>query len=120
MLSGPPPALGGVHQPVGDVVEPALGENFLDLFLGQDVGEAVGAEQEHIAPLHRHAGELGVEAVVHAQRPGDDVLLGVMLGFLGGDGAAVHQLLHVGVVVGELGELTVPDGGRPGSRLRGR
>ena len=32
-----------------------------------------------------------------------------MLGLLGGDGAAVHQLLHIGVVVGELGELPVPD-----------
>ena len=31
-----------------------------------------------------------------------------MLGFLGGDGAAVHQLLHIGVVVGELGQFTAP------------
>ena len=37
-----------------------------------------------------------------------------MLGFLGGDGAAVHQLLHVGVVVGELGESAVPDEVGPG------
>ena len=46
------------------------------------------------------AGELRLKAVVHAQRPGDDVLLGVMLGFLHGDGAAVHQLLHIGVIMG--------------------
>ena len=31
-----------------------------------------------------------------------------MLGLLGGDGTAVHQLLHIGVVVGQLGELPLP------------
>ena len=59
--------------------------------------------------MHSHTGELRVQAVIHAQRPGDDVLLGVMLGFLHGDGAAVHQLLHIGVIVGELREAAVPE-----------
>ncbi len=36
------------------------------------------------------------------------VLLRVVLGFLHGNGAAVHQLLHIGVVVGQLSQLTAP------------
>lgn len=38
---------------------------------------------------------------------------GVVLGFLHGNGAAVHQLLHIGVVVGELGKPAVPVQVRP-------
>ena len=39
-----------------------------------------------------------------AQHPGDDVPLGVDPGLLLGDLAKVHQILHIGVVHGNLGE----------------
>ena len=42
------------------------------------------------------------EAEHHPQSAGDDVLLGMVFRLLGGDGAAVHQFLHIGVVVGQL------------------
>ena len=84
MLSGPPARVGRLDQVVGQVVEGGPGQDLFDPLQGQRVGQPVRAQQQHIPFHHHHRGAVGPQAVVHPQRPGDDVFLGVVFGLFGG------------------------------------
>ena len=76
-----------------------------DGFVGVVAAESVGAEDEGGVGCGGDGGGVGEGGAIDiADGVGDDVAVGVCEGFFGGEGAGVDELLHVGVVVGELAQ----------------
>ena len=85
------------------------GEGVLERLVGDDAGQAVGADQVAVAGADFTDGEVGLDVLAAAQRPHQQGALGVGGGFLFGDAALVDQTLHPGVVLGDLGEDAVAE-----------
>ena len=77
-----------------------------DGFLTDRIGQAVGAQQVAVAGARFPHDQGGLDLVA-GQRPHDQRPLRVAVRLLGGDAPLVDQGLDEGVVLGDLGELTV-------------
>jgi hypothetical protein len=121
MLSGPPPSFARSISPaMMSSSGSSLRSASLDLLVADDAGQAVRAQQDLVAGLQVEAHRVDVDLAGHADRAGDDRPLGVGGRFLLGDLALVDEVLHQGVVVGQLVERARRGAGRRASRRRGR
>ena len=73
-----------------------------DIFLGNNVAQAVGAEQDHVAGLDIGFGDFGFQGRLDPDRPRDDVAEpGRPCAFFG-DGPRPYLLGDIGMIVGDL------------------
>ena len=80
------------------------GEGVLQGLVGDDAGQAVGADQVAVAGADLTDGEVGLDVVAAAQRAHQQGALRVGGGLFLGDAALVDQALHPGVVLRDLRE----------------
>jgi len=96
-------AQGQLHQPVARVLRVRDAERLLQRLEPPDrSGEAVGAEQVPVAVTRLAHRQVEVDAVTPVEGPGDEGPLRVGAGLLLADPSFVDELLHEGVVVGDL------------------
>ena len=81
-----------------------LAEDLLDDVGADEVGQPVGAQQEAVADLGLAQRRVGLVVGLAGHDAGDDRALRVVAGLLLGDAALVDELLHEGVVLGDLAE----------------
>jgi hypothetical protein len=79
------------------------------LLVRDGVHQAVCAQQQVVPGLHGAEIAVALRGDVRAQSPGDEILAGVAAGFLGGDVAPVHHVLHHGVVLGDADDAVLGD-----------
>jgi hypothetical protein len=72
--------------------------------VGDDTGQAVGADQVAVAGADLADGQVGLDPLAAAQGPHEQGPLRVRGRLLLGDAALVDQALHPGVVLGDLGQ----------------
>src|SRR5262249_2560066 len=100
--------VGGVDQPAHRASEALrVGEDLLDLVVGDHRGQPVAAEQEHVPVARREGHRVDAHARLWAQGAGDDRALRVFLRLLLGQPALPAQLFDQRVVLGETLELAV-------------
>jgi hypothetical protein len=80
---------------------------FFHRLMGDDAGQAVGADQVAVAGADFADREVRFDVVAAAQRAHEEGALGVGRGLFLGDAALVDEALHPGVVLGDLGEHAV-------------
>ena len=103
MLSGPPPrSASWIRSCTVSCGALVAGEGLLQRLVGDDAGQAVGADQVAVAGADLADGEVGLDVVAAAQRAHQQGALRVGGGLLLGDAALVDQALHPGVVLGDL------------------
>ncbi len=83
------------------------GEGLLHRLMGDHAGQAVGADQIAVAGPDLADRQVGLDVVAAAEGAHQQRALRVGGGFFLGDPALVHEPLHPGVVLGDLGENAV-------------
>ena len=103
MLSRPPASLASSTSVVGRLLGVGgAGEHGADLAVVDLVEQAVGADEVAVAGAGRRLPGVDLDVGLDAEGPGHDVALRMEAGLVGGDLARRHQVLHVGVVAGDL------------------
>ena len=105
-LSRPPRSEGRVQQGPGPPLHGARrGQDVAHLSVRHLVEQPVGGHQEAVADPHVDGADRGLDDVMDAQRPGDDVAVRVPPGLLLGELAGPDELAHDGVVLAELAQV---------------
>src|ERR1044071_5517498 len=94
--------VGEVDEDGRHVAVAVAGQHLGQLLDGQVVGQAVGAEHEAVARLHRQPLQVGLDARLEPDRPGDDVAEARLLCLLGRDQAGPDLLLDPRLIPAEL------------------
>ena len=104
-----PPAASAASTSGGGLVRVVKGQADGDLAVVHQVGEAVGADQHPVPETYVDRPHVRRREVFTVDGLEHDVLLGVPAGVLAAEHPGVDERLHVGVVVGELGQLAVAE-----------
>ena len=79
------------------------------LLVGENVAQPVGAQQQVVSADQLPLIQVGPDALLRAQSPGDQVLSGMSAGLFRGDISPGHHVLHHRVVPGEPGDAPLVD-----------